>query len=131
MTTQHRLVAPTPAPHRSDEFWAQSAVDRSTGALWMCFYDTNGDPTGEEGVLHVHGLTGRRLDLVADRPRGLRLLERDAEGSLYEYGYYQGLVASHGIAHPIWTDTRKLPTLNEEIYTVRLAEAAMPAPAKR
>ena len=52
------------------------------------------------------------------------------KGASYEYGYYQGLVASHGIAHPIWTDTRKLPALNEEIYTVRLAEAADARPGQ-
>ena len=36
------------------------------------------------------------------------------------YGDYEGLAAAGGVAHPIWTDSRKLQTLQEEIYTARL-----------
>src|SRR5262249_15077271 len=35
----------TPAKRGADEFWATSTVDRTTGALWTCFYDTTGDST--------------------------------------------------------------------------------------
>jgi hypothetical protein len=34
-----------------------------------------------------------------------------------EYGDYQGLAAASGVAHPIWTDSRDLSRLKEEIYT--------------
>ncbi len=97
----------------------------------MCFYDTSGDPKGKKAsyTCAVSRDGGRAGRAQSTRPPSSRTRRRRAPS--YEYGYYQGLVASHGIAHPIWTDTRKLPTLNEEIYTVRLAEAAMPAPAKR
>ena len=53
--------------------------------------------------------------------------EDPQKGAVYEYGFYQGVAAANGIAHPIWTDTRRLATLNEEIYTARLSERAMPA----
>jgi hypothetical protein len=130
VTTQHRLIAPTPVPRRSDEFWAQSAIDRSDGALWMCFYDSNGDPTGKK-VRYTCAVSRDGGSSWSKTVRAASVFSNETQkGASYEYGYYQGLVASHGIAHPIWTDTRKLPTLNEEIYTVRLAEAAMPAPAK-
>jgi hypothetical protein len=131
VTTEHRLVAPTPAPHRSDEFWVQGAVDRSTGALWMCFYDTTGDRNGKKAryTCTVSRDGGRSW---SQRVRAASVFSDETQkGAVYEYGFYQGVAASDGIAHPIWTDTRKLATLNEEIYTVRLAEAAMPAPARR
>ena len=131
LTSNHRLVAPTPAPTRSDEFWAQAALDGTTGALWMCFYDTSGDPTAKKAryTCTVSRDGGRSWSRTVHAASVFS--NETQKGASYEYGYYQGVTASHGIAHPIWTDTRKLPTLNEEIYTVRLAEAAMPAPAKR
>jgi hypothetical protein len=128
---RHRLVAPTPAPTRSDEFWAQSAVDRSDGALWMCFYDTSGDAAARKAwyTCTVSRDGGRSWS------RTLRAAsvfsDETQKGAAYEYGYYQGLAVAGGVAHPIWTDTRKLKTLGEEIYTTRLTEADLPAPAKR
>jgi hypothetical protein len=131
LTGDHRLVAPTPAPTRSDEFWSESALDRSDGALWMCFYDTSGDPKARKA----------RFTCTASRDGGRSwsrpvhaasvFSDETQKGAAYEYGFYQGLAVAHGIAHPIWTDTRRLRTLGEEIYTARLAEADLPAPVKR
>lgn len=128
---EHRLVAPAPVRTRPDQFWAQSAVDQTTGALWMCFYDTTGDPAGKRArytctVSRDGGRTWARRVPVASA-----YSDETQKGASYEYGYYQGLAAAGGIAHPIWTDTRRLPTLGEEIYTARLAEAELPAPAAR
>ena len=39
------------------------------------------------------------------------------------YGDYEGLAVSAGVAHPIWTDSRQLRTLREELYTTRLTAA--------
>ncbi len=131
LMSHHRLVAPTPAPTRADEFWAQSALDRSDGALWICFYTTLGDRTGRKvrytcTVSRDGGRSWSRTVAAASV-----FSDETQKGAAYEYGYYQGLAAANGVAHPIWTDTRKLRTLNEEIYTTRLAEVNMPAPAKR
>ena len=131
MRGEHRLVAPTPTPTRADEFWAQSAVDRSTGALWMCFYDTTGDASGKRArytctVSRDGGRTWARRVPVASV-----FSDETQPGASFEYGYYQGLVVAGRVAHPIWTDTRNLPALGEEIYTARVAEADLPAPAGR
>ena len=127
----HRLVAQSPGPARSDQFWGQSAVDRTTGALWMCFYDTTGDPTGKSArytctVSRDGGHTWSRRVPVASV-----FSDETQPGAAYEYGYYQGVAAAGGVGHPIWTDTRQLRTLGEEIYTARVAEADLPAPAVR
>jgi hypothetical protein len=127
LTSEHRLVAPIPGPARSDEFWAQAAVDRSDGALWMCFYDTTGDPTAKKAkyTCTVSRNGGARWSA---RVHAASVFSNETQkGAAYEYGFYQGVAAAGGVAHPIWTDTRRLATLNEEIYTARLSERAMPA----
>jgi len=128
---RHLLVAPTPAPTRSDEFWAESAVDRSNGAVWMCFYDTAGDRAARRAryTCTVSRDGGQRWSRTV---RAASLFSDETQkGASYEYGYYQGHAVAGGVAHPIWTDTRKLATLNEEIYTSRLTGADMPAPVRR
>ena len=57
--------------------------------------------------------------------------ETQPGADLRQYGDYEGLVVANGVAHPIWTDSRHLRTLQEEIYTTVLTEADMPAPVKR
>jgi hypothetical protein len=127
----HRLVAPTPAPTRADEFWAQSAIDRSNGALWLCFYDTLGDRTGKKARYTCTVSRDGGLSWSRTVPAASVYSDETQKGAAYEYGFYQGLAAAGGIAHPIWTDTRRLKTLGEEIYTTRLAEADQPAPVRR
>jgi hypothetical protein len=41
-----------------------------------------------------------------------------------EYGDYEGLAVAAGVAHPIWTDTRRLRALREEVYTTTLSGAS-------
>jgi hypothetical protein len=125
LTHVHRLIAQQ--SRRADEFWVQSALDSSDGALWMCFYDTSGDPTLKKArysctVSRNGGQTWSRTVRAASV-----FSDETQKGATFEYGFYQGVAASQGIAHPIWTDTRRLATLNEEIYTARLSERAMPA----
>ena len=43
-----------------------------------------------------------------------------------EYGDYEGLAVAAGVAHPVWTDTRRLRTLSEEVYTTTLTDASFP-----
>ena len=124
LTKKALLVAPTPKSENADQFWPASAVDPSTGALWACFYDTRGDPKrtsafysctvssdgGRSWAPRIHAATVASDETVpgAD-PR--------------EYGDYEGLAVANGIAHPIWTDSRDLGTLAEEIYTTTLTPA--------
>jgi hypothetical protein len=114
------ILFPQPLERPADQFWTQSAVDPSNGALWVCYYDTHGDPTRTK----VH------YSCTVSRDGGKRWARQVRAASVasdetqkdasYQYGYYQGLAVANGVAHPIWTDTRMLKTLGEEIYTTRL-----------
>jgi hypothetical protein len=119
-TGEGRQVAPPPRGRRSEQFWPQSAVDPSTGAVWVCFYDTLGDP--ERKRAHYSCTVSRDGGRTWRRPlRAARVASDETQpGATGHYGYYQGLTAANGVAFPIWTDTRDLPTLGEEIYTTRL-----------
>jgi hypothetical protein len=125
-------VAPAPPRTRPDQFWGASAVDPSSGAVWVCFYDTTGDPASKKAfyscsVSRNGGKTWARRVHAAS-------VASDETGpgtDLRQYGDYEGLAVAGGVAHPIWTDSRNLATLAEEIYTTRLTEADVPAPARR
>lgn len=129
LTHRHQLVAPSPPKRRGDQFWAQSAVDQSNGTLWMCFYDTLGDLSRKTAhyacTLSKDG--GKSWAPVA---RAASVASDETQkGASYQYGYYQGLAVANGVAHPIWTDTRQLSTLGEEIYVTALAESDLKPPA--
>ena len=118
----HRVVARGPAGRISDQFWAQSAVDPADGSLWLCFYDTGGD--GTRSTASYSCSLSRNGGRTWARPvRAASVPSDETRPGGRQYGYYQGLVVSNGVAHPIWTDTRELTTLAEEIYTVRLTRA--------
>ena len=121
-------VSPTkgalPERRRPDQFWPHSAVDAATGALWVCFYDTWRDRTFRSAyyscaVSRTGGRTFSRLVKAATVASDETVPEADAQ----EYGDYEGLAVAGGVAHPIWTDSRDLPFLAEEIYTTRLRQA--------
>ena len=121
-TREGRPVAPLSAGRGADQFWPQSAVDASNGTVWMCFYDTLGDPARKRAfysctISHNGGRTWRPQIRAATVPS-----DETVPGSLGHYGYHQGVAASGGIAHPIWTDTRELADFSEEIYTTSLRE---------
>ena len=130
LNQKNRAVAQSgPLETRPDQFWAQSAVDQSDGALWLCFYDTNGNSSRRRAhyACTVSGDGGRTW---AKRVRAASVDSDETQrGASYQYGYYQGLAAANGVAHPIWTDTRRLDDLGEEIYTVALTEADLRPPA--
>ncbi len=124
---EHRIVGRDPSFHHANQFWVQSAVDQSRGALWVCFYDTAGDPTQTEAFYScsVSNDGGRSFSgpvRVATSP------SNESLPGARQFGYYQGVAAARGVAYPIWTDTRDLRTSAEEIYTARLRQAAVPAP---
>jgi hypothetical protein len=125
-------VAPAARSVRPDQFWPASAVDPSTGVLWVCFYDTGGDRAREKAfyactVSRNGGRTWARRVRAASVPSD----ETQPGADLRQYGDYQGLAVANGVAHPIWTDSRDLRTLAEEIYTTRLTELDLATPGKR
>jgi hypothetical protein len=127
-------VAPTsgklPERRHPDQFWPQSAVDPSSGVLWVCFYDTWGDPKFTHAfyscaVSRTGGRTFSRLVKAASVASD----ETQAGADPHEYGDYEGLAVANGVAHPIWTDSRDLAARAEEIYATRLTAADL-APAR-
>ena len=116
-------VAPRSAARGADQFWPQSVVDPTTGTLWVCFYDTVGDRARKRAyysctISRDGGRSWRPPVRAANVPS-----DETARGALGHYGYHQGVAALAGVAYPIWTDTRDLAQLREEIYTTRLRQA--------
>lgn len=127
---RHRINPPD-GPVRSDQFWPASAVDPSTGIFWACFYDTRGDPRRRRAWFSCSrsldgGSSWVRPVRAASVPSNERAPSADSvHGNLKrEYGDYEGFAVAAGVAHPIWTDTRRLRTLREEVYTTTLTDAS-------
>jgi hypothetical protein len=127
---RHR-INPTDGTVASDQFWPASAVDPSTGILWSCFYDTRGDPSRRRAWFSCSrslngGVRWAPPVHAASKPSNERAPRADSlHGNLKrEYGDYEGLAVAAGVAHPIWTDTRRLRSLREEVYTTTLSAAS-------
>lgn len=123
-------VVPRGGGRRADQFWPASAVDPSSGTLWVCFYDTRGDPRRKQAVFSCTiSRDGGRRFARAVPAASVPSDETQPGADPREYGDYEGLAVANGVAHPVWTDSRDLPVLAEEIYTTRLTEADVLAPA--
>jgi hypothetical protein len=124
-------VAPAPRSVRPDQFWPASAVDSSTEALWVCFYATGDHARKKVFYSCTVSRDGGRTWAPRVRAASIASDETRPGADLRQYGDYEGLAVANGVAHPIWTDSRDLRTRGEEIYTRRLAEADLAAPARR
>lgn len=118
------LIAPTPKSENADQFWPASAVDPSTGALWACFYDTRGD-SKRTSTFYTCTVSddGGRTWAPPIHAATVASDETQPGADTHEYGDYEGLAVAGGVAHPIWTDSRNLADLGEEIYTTSLTQA--------
>jgi hypothetical protein len=115
-------VAPVPRLTRPDQFWPASAVDSSSGALWVCFYETGGDPARQRAFYACTvSRDGGRTWAPGVHAASVASDETQPGTDLRQYGDYEGLAVANGVAHPIWTDSRDLGTFGEEIYTTRLS----------
>jgi hypothetical protein len=117
---------------RSDQFLPASAVDQTDGRVWVCFYDTKNDPMRKRVVYSCTLSSDGGSTWVA--PVNAATVESDETqpgAFAYAYGDYEGLAVANGVAHPVWTDSRHLDTLAEEIYTTRLTadDLLTPTPA--
>ncbi len=120
------VVHPTDGPRPADQFWPAAAVDPVTGRLWVCFYDTRADRSRRRAAFtctaSADGGAGWaqpvRIASVASN-------EAQPNANVRGYGEYQGLAVLDGVAHPAWTDSRRLRALQEEIYTAALGGAAL------
>jgi hypothetical protein len=118
---ERRQINPPDGAVVSDQFFAASAVDDSTGRLWACWYDTTGDPT-RKGVRYSCAASGDGGATWTPPVRAATVFSNETVrgASPFEYGDYAGLAVAGGVAHPMWTDSRDLATLGEEIYTTAL-----------
>jgi hypothetical protein len=106
----------------SDQFLPAFAADPESGHLWACYYDTREDPARRLTryvctVSSDRGARWRKQFAVANA-------RSDESGPLadpFEYGEYTGLAIAGGVAHPVWTDSRRLGTEGEEIYTAAVS----------
>jgi hypothetical protein len=118
---QALLIAPRPVSVNADQFWPASAVDPTDGTLWACFYDTRGDPKRTRAFYSCTYSTDGGVSWVKPvRAASVASDETKAEADTREYGDYEGLAVANGVAHPIWTDGRKLATHGEEVFTTTL-----------
>jgi hypothetical protein len=116
---QHRIVGRDPRDRHATQFWVQGAVDQSDGALWLCFYDTTGDPA-QTLAYYSCSVSDNGGRSFAGPVRAATAPSNESLPGARQFGYYQGVAVANGVAHPIWTDTRRLGTLAEEIYTARI-----------
>ncbi len=106
-----------------DQFWPQSAVDASSGVLWVCLYDTWTDRAFKSAFYScAASRTGGRTFSPLAKAASVASDETQPGADAHGYGDYEGLAVANGVAHPIWTDSRDLAELGEEIYTTRLTE---------
>jgi hypothetical protein len=137
-----RLLEP---PHRigppdrelADQFDPSLAFDRSDGAVWACFMDTDGDPYRRRAwptcmVSRDGGRSWSTPVHVTAPPSD----ETQTASNLRGYGT-TAVVAERRIAHVLWTDTRNILTTGEDIFASRVPERAAlcarrpDAPARR
>lgn len=123
-------VAPPTGSEGRSRFWPQSAADPASGSFWVCFYDTHPDPERKQAVYSCTvSLDGGGTFAEARPAASVASNETQPGADLRQYGDYQGLAVANGVAHPIWTDSRSLDTVAEEIYTMRLTEADLVPPS--
>ena len=117
-----------PSPVDGDRFWPASAYDASTGRLWVCFYDTTGDPSREQAWYScTHTTDGRSWSKPVGAAResaNAEVLWEDARvysfGDVIGFGGYTAVAAAGGKAHPLWIDTRNLGGRKQEVFGATL-----------
>ena len=112
-----RRVNPPDGRAPSDQFLPASTVDATTGRLWACWYDTRGDPTRRRARYTCSSSADGGTTWTLPRRAAHAFSDETARAaSPFQYGDYAGVAAAAGVAHPIWTDSRRLGSLGEEIY---------------
>jgi ABC-type dipeptide/oligopeptide/nickel transport system permease subunit len=128
-----RARAGPPEQLKGDQFWPASAVDARTGRLWVCYYDTTGDPSRTRAWFSCaasrDGRSWTTPVRVARAPADASTLWEDARifgfGDMIGYGGYTGLTVAGGVAHPLWIDTSDPAGRLQEVFGARLAESSV------
>jgi BNR/Asp-box repeat len=116
-----RPVAVVRASRRADRFFPAIDVDETTGDLWDCFYATDGsrDLRRVRFSCSVSRDGGASWSAPVRAASRFSLVTRQTGDVTFGYGDYEGLAASGGSAHPMWTDSRARG--GSEIWTATLA----------
>jgi hypothetical protein len=117
-----------PEKKKTDQFWPTSAVDASTGKLWVCFYDTTGDSDRRHAWFACtssrNGRQWTKPVRVTPASANQGVLWEDARifgfGDSGGYGGYIGVAAAAGVVHPLWIDTRDVGGNQEEVFGATL-----------
>lgn len=115
----------------SDQFWPTSALETSQGRLVLCFYTTSSGTARARATFScaVSQPLGRQWSRTM-KVANVSSDETKPHASEFGYGDYEGLVVAGGVAHPVWTDSRDLPSRAEEIYTASFPVAALLPPPR-
>ncbi len=114
----------SPVPAGGDQFNQWLAVDQSTGALDVSYYDTGTHGASATRYTLARGKVGGRLTAapVATAPTDESCCSPSVDSG-NQYGDYEGLAAGNGVVHPVWTDRRQAVIdlgLREEVFTATL-----------
>jgi hypothetical protein len=103
----------------SDQFLPAAAIDQETGDLWVCFYDTRGDKSRRRAWFTcTASLDGGKTFLTPVHAATVASDETTRPADIeFGYGEYAGIAVAGGEAHPVWTDSRRIATRGEEIFT--------------
>jgi hypothetical protein len=116
-----RRVNPPDGRAPSDQFLPTAGVDQSDGSLWVCYYDTAGDPSRRRARFTcTPSGDGGRTFAPPVAAASVASDEVSPPASPFEYGEYAGLAVAHGLAHPLWTDSRHMRRREEEIFATTL-----------
>ncbi len=115
-------------PSLNDQFNQWLAVDETTGALGVIYYDTVGDPGRRKTDVWYqssfdHGTTWSAPVKVTSAQTDETVAGAE---SFNQYGDYNGLSGYAGLFFPSWTDRRN--NAREEIWTAAVFDPACTAP---
>jgi len=118
----HVQVNPPDSRGASRQFMPAAAVDAGSGVWWACWYDTVYGGGNHAWFTCSASRNGRRW-AAPERAASAASDPGALLGDGASYGFYPGLAAGGGVAHPVWIDTRRIELL-EEVYTAALPERA-------
>lgn len=114
-------VNPRDGVFPADQFWPASATDPKSGTLWACYYDTRSDRRRLKAFFTCTASSdGARTWARPVRAASVASNEAQPAANVRGYGDYEGLAVADGVAHPMWTDSRRMKALREEIFTTAL-----------
>lgn len=111
-----------PDKGKTQQFFPAAALDRQTGTLWACWYDTTFDPNAHRAWFTCSASKNGRTWTPPERAAAGPAYVSDLYTELASAnGFYPSVTAAAGSAHPFWIGVD--PTsVQQEIVTARLSE---------